>query len=253
MDCTALMVPPASGPSRVAWNLALMCRGRFLEAGLNLNRLPENPAVGPLTCWYASRVFGFLNRSFSQKFAYAGLKKLGEVDFRREMDHLLPAESLLSDLVRSVGNAVRQLDDDEFARLTLLLGEEAKNPAVPKMIEQIRQEQGTPSRELLLESLATIWRIRGQAYCREHLENLAGPSSGMTDFQPNKKRQTGKELEQSAQKIGDLFRKPRPRDKKNQTGKDLNESVRKILENPTVLPSDPMNKSKRGGIFMRLP
>ncbi len=248
----ALMVPPESGPSRVAWNLALMCRGRFLEAGLNLNRLPERPEVGPLTCWYASRVFGFLNRGFGQKFARAGLKKLGEDDFRREMDHLLPAESLLSDLVRSLGNAVRQLDDDEFARLTLLLGEQAKNPAVPQMIEQIRQEQGTPSRELLLESLATIWRIRGQAYCREQLEKLAGPPPGITHLESNGKHSTGKDLDESVKKIGDLFSKTRPGEKKPGAAKGLDEAVQKILENPTVLPSGAKNASKKTGIFMRL-
>ncbi len=223
----ALMVPPESGPSRVAWNLALLCRGRFGEAVSNLASLEEKPEVGPLTCWYASQVFGLLNRGFARKFAQAGLKKLGEDDFRREMDHLLPAESLLSELVRSVGNAVRQLDDDEFARLTLLLGEQAEHPAVPKMIEQIRQEKGTPSRELLLETLATIWNIRGQAYCREHLEKLAGPPDAKSNTQ-----------------LGKLFPNTKAGEAKSKTKNGLDQMIEGILKNPTIRPAPAKDQSK---------
>ena len=232
-----LLVPPESGPAHVAWNLALMCRGRYREAMRNLwFNLPLQPEVGPLTCWYASRVFGFLNRKVSGRFARAGLEKLGEEDFRRELEHLLPAESLLSELVRSLGNAVRQLDDDEFARLTRLLGEQAQHPAVPKMIEQIRHEQGTPSRELLLESLATIWKIRGQAYCREqleHIEQLAGP--------PNPTPSTHSKPDT---RFGNLFPYAKPGDKKSKPANDLDQMVKDILKNPSILPAAKKDQSK---------
>lgn len=170
-----LLVPPESGPARVAWSLALMCAGRFREAAINIDEAVASPEVGPLTCWYASRIFGLLNPEWGRNVAAAGLKKLDPLQFRHEMDRLLPSESLLFELAGSVGNAVRQLDDDEFAQLTLLLGKEAQNPAVPRMIETLREQKGTPSRALVLDSLVTLWTLRGRAECEKHLKKLAEP------------------------------------------------------------------------------
>lgn len=169
----ALLVPPESGPARVGWNLALLSVGRVHLVTANLDQLVKSPEVGPLTCLYAGKIFGMMLKPVGRKFAQSGLEKLTANDFRREADQLLPKESLLFELVGSFGNAVRQLDDDEFAQLVSLLGDQSQHPALPKMIERIRQQQGTPSRELLLESLVTLWTVRGQSFCREQLEKLA--------------------------------------------------------------------------------
>ena len=175
------LVPPESGPAQVGWNLALLCAGRPGAAFSNLEHLAESPEVGPLTCWYAGQVFGLLSKPWGRAFAEAGLQKLNDNQFRYEMDRLLPEESLLFELVGSVGNAVRQLDDDEFAQLAILWGEEAKHPAVPKLIEKIRQEKGTPSRSLMLETLSALWEIRGRTLVREKLEKLSKESAAAAD------------------------------------------------------------------------
>ncbi len=223
-----LLVPAESGPARVGWNLALLCSGRIGEAMGNLDHLAEAAEVGPLTCWYASRVFGKLHKPWGKKFAETGLQKLAPEQFRYEMNEMLPKDSLLFELVGSLGNAVRQLDDAEFDQLATLLGKETNRPAVPMLVKQIRRGQGTPSRELLLESLVAIWTIRGQDFCRDHLEKLAAvplpvqhmhkpnyEDVRMDALFPGKKSEKEKEAEKEPEKKLELFGASLPRCRNN--------------------------------------
>ncbi len=222
-----MIIPPDSGPARVGWNLGLLCVGRYEEGFSNLNRLAQSPEVGPLTLCYASSIFVLFNPHLKQQLAQAGLKKLSADHFRREMDALLPKESLLVELVQSLGNAVRQLDDDEFAQLATLLGTEAKHPMVPipKMIAQLRQQQGTPSRELLIESLVMVWNFRGQARLQEVLEKLANPAGE-------------EKINYDDLTLEKLF--PDPKSKKDNEEKtdDLDDTVDKILRRTETLELD---------------
>ncbi|MCA9072400.1 MAG: hypothetical protein KDA84_25925, partial [Planctomycetaceae bacterium] len=172
-----MLVPADSGPARVGWTLALLSVGRTQDVNTQLNRLLRSPDLGPLTCWYASRVFGLFKNGMGERFAQAGLEKLSADDFRKEAEQLLPAESLLFELVGSLGNAVRQLDDAEFAQLSLLMGDRAQHPALPNLIKTLRQEQGTPSRTVILESLTTLWTIHCEAVCRKQFEKLVESST----------------------------------------------------------------------------
>ncbi len=210
-----LVVPPESGPARVSWNLGLLCMGRTTEAGDHFEHLTEAPEVGPLTCWYASRVFGLFHQQISVHFAKEGLLKLNEASFRREMEGLLPEESLMVELASSLSHAFRQLDDDEFAQLATLFGQQVEDPRWTKLISQIRQDKGKPSREILIDCFVKVWIIAGQGRCQAALEKLASvpiqkAGSNYEDLTldalfPDKKAKEEKPAEKSAQKKLKVF------------------------------------------------
>jgi hypothetical protein len=193
------VVPRESGPGQVGWNLGLLATGHVGEALANLDRLRSDADTGPLTCWYAARLFGFVSPRFGRPFAESGLERLDTAAFRREVETLLPTDGRCYELLQAINRAAGSLTEEDFQSLAES-GMSADDLQCVRALSALARGQADETgREAVIELLAATWESHWKEQCRRDLKRLTTPPAGhgtakttvtldevLPDYLPNK-------------------------------------------------------------------
>jgi hypothetical protein len=168
------VLPRGSWPWTLAREAVFTLDNRSLYTGLELERLYESEATGPLGHLVTAALLSRIGSPDARLFARRGLERSTAQHFRADARLFLEGDSALAQSVERTLDAVRALDPGEIDALARVLPVSAGN-AVRAVARILRERAGRPANEVVMERLDELWEKNLRSRVEAALRGLVAP------------------------------------------------------------------------------
>ena len=148
--------PKGSWPWTAAREAVFVLGGKGEYTRAELDRIYNSEETGPLGYLTIAKLLTYIQHPATTAFAQKGMERLSAADFRKDYRLILQGESVLTESVVGMAQALRDLDDEDVDALAAILTPEAGEFFL-RSVELIREGKDKPVGEALAPALDEYW------------------------------------------------------------------------------------------------
>jgi hypothetical protein len=165
--------PKGSWPWTAAREAVFVLGGKGEYTRAELERIYNSEETGPLGYLTIAKLLTYIKHPATTAFAQKGMERLSAADFRKDYRLILQGESVFTESVAEMAQALRNLDDEDVDALAAILSPEAGEFFL-RSVGLIREGKVKPVGEALAPALDDYWNKALKQQVEAKLRQLAG-------------------------------------------------------------------------------